>query len=145
MSSRTAYHQKRREVLMKRDPHCFWCRKKLVSFKPRRNQGKLPDNFPTIDHLYSRFWGLRPKPDGKTTLVLACPSCNHERARQDHINNKWRTHWRSATFPWYVFPFEVALRLYRGLKIRPHPWYKFRRDEKQRKKHETIRKGSRNH
>jgi len=59
-------------------PHCRYCGTGLVHFNPGPRQRKgelLPDNFATIEHVYSRIQG-RPA-QGK--LMLACKRCNEER------------------------------------------------------------------
>ncbi len=73
--------QKRREILMARDPHCHWCGRELKD-KKTNGRGRLPKDFPTIDHLQNRFFGRKYVPNKEMT-VLACPSCNNERQRKE--------------------------------------------------------------
>ena len=72
--------QRCRENLMKKNPRCYWCEKRLVYVK--MDGGPLPANFPTIDHINSRlmFPEGRPK-QGKR--VLSCPGCNQDRANKE--------------------------------------------------------------
>jgi HNH endonuclease len=60
---------------MKRDPHCHYCGCEVVYYD--NHGGRLPPNFATIDHVYSRLTpGGRPI---KGDTVLACKKCNEER------------------------------------------------------------------
>jgi hypothetical protein len=70
--------KRRREQLMRYDPHCHWCGCEVVYFEPQRRQ-KVPDNFATIDHVYSRMAG-RPL---QGRWVLACSRCNQERGQAE--------------------------------------------------------------
>ena len=107
-----AYFRMRREGLMKKDPHCHWCGKELHLYgnwanvqrqlrkgDPRR---RLPDDFPTIDHLYDRVNGRR-RPSGlygyEQTLVLACPACNEGRASAKELSEIWKKRWVSNSWP----------------------------------------------
>lgn len=98
--SKNNYFAKRRLRLMQKDPHCHWCRRELKSY-PNRTRGKLPADFPTIDHLTSKF--LCPRRDTrmrKTTLVLACQKCNTARQKEEHAKHIWLTRWKSGMFPY---------------------------------------------
>lgn len=68
----------RRANLMRIDPHCWYCGKFLVFVE--MNGEALPDDFPTIEHLFSRRHG-RPQINhtNDTRRVLACPACNHDK------------------------------------------------------------------
>ena len=55
---------------------CWWCGR-LVQIV-ECNDGKLPDDAATIDHLDSRLNPLRGKSRGRRR-VMACHACNHER------------------------------------------------------------------
>jgi len=87
---------RRRQVLMKRDPHCAYCGCEVVYFD--NHGGQLPPNFATIDHVYSRLTpGGRPR---KGDTVLACRACNeargHEEVAQLPIEELWE---RSGAYP----------------------------------------------
>lgn len=76
------YFKRRRERLMQIDPHCHWCGIEVIYYAlPEGKQ--MPDNFATIDHLYSRLNEQRKEKTfaygHEMTLVLACHKCNHER------------------------------------------------------------------
>lgn len=104
---------RRRLNLMKLDPHCFWCKRKL-SLYYYLSDGKLPDDFPTIDHLNSReVKRYRPL---HGVRVLSCPPCNVGRARELQQKYIWVTRWKAANFP---FPFRWVgkiLQVYRSKK-----------------------------
>jgi hypothetical protein len=71
----------RRLNLMRRHPFCNWCGCSLVYLKMKPHQ-TMPDNFATIDHIYSRLM----HPDGRPTRgerVLSCPGCNQGRNREE--------------------------------------------------------------
>ncbi|HUC01330.1 MAG TPA: hypothetical protein VMA75_00290 [Candidatus Paceibacterota bacterium] len=96
------YYRKRRERMMRQDPHCHWCRRELKLYPGYGKNGfkKMPEDYPTIDHLTSAFMGPRKNGDGKTrTLVIACPKCNNARNVAETREHIWRTRWKSAAFP----------------------------------------------
>lgn len=69
----------------------------------------MPEDYPTIDHLKSRFFGPREDPKFKAkTLVLACPACNNARCAQELKQHSFRTRWKSGSFP---IPFRWVGRL----------------------------------
>lgn len=100
--------KRRRINLLKEDPHCFWCRKKLFYKKPSGNYGVLPENFATIDHINSKLFGKRPV-NGK--LVLACPPCNNRRQKEEHYRNIWLVRFKTASLPWYLELINIILRI----------------------------------
>jgi hypothetical protein len=122
MSGHSSYYKKRRTRLLEKDPFCYWCRKPLVLIQlPPNLKGPIPDNFPTIEHLNSRFLGKRPKADFKTkTLVLACPPCNFERGRLEVAKHPFRQHWKSSSFPppfeWLGWPLKRYRRILRAYR-----------------------------
>lgn len=65
--------------LFRADPHCFWCGVETVLETSAQGQS----DFATVDHLYSRWHPERKtrhvRGDG-VLHVLACSSCNGERA-----------------------------------------------------------------
>jgi hypothetical protein len=71
----------RRRNLMKRHPFCHWCGCSVVYFKMEPHQ-MMPNDFATIDHIYSRLMhpNGRPNPGER---VLSCPSCNQGRNREE--------------------------------------------------------------
>jgi 5-methylcytosine-specific restriction endonuclease McrA len=96
------YYRKRREKLMRRDPHCHWCQRQLVLYPDYGKNGfkSMPEDYPTIDHLISAFLGPRNDVRMKMqTLVLACPRCNNARNVAETQKYIWRTRWKSASFP----------------------------------------------
>jgi len=115
------YYRKRREKLMRKDPHCYWCKKELTLYPDYRSEGFkfMPDDYPTIDHLTSRFMGPRENGDGKTqAVVITCPQCNNARNVVETQKHIWRTRWKSASFP---FPLRWAgrlLKIFRGHTLR---------------------------
>jgi hypothetical protein len=79
----------RRLNLWKRNPHCYWCGKRLKWEKT------------TIDHLNSRVAGKkRPRINGVETTVLSCRPCNQSRAYAE-LNSlpRWRIWLHSKSFP----------------------------------------------
>lgn len=97
---------------MSESPFCFYCGRKLI-FEYIRGGGSIPEDFPTIEHMYSKFWGIRPK-QGK--VVLACRICNEERSNNDRRNNPIRHRWKCAGFPFWLAPLNWYLRWKRGKK-----------------------------
>ena len=94
----TKYLRLRRARLMQKDPHCYWCRKPLKEYYATSHG--LPDDFPTIDHLVSRFSGKRKEVYMKErTLVLSCPKCNQDRANEEMQKHIWKTRWKAGQFP----------------------------------------------
>jgi 5-methylcytosine-specific restriction endonuclease McrA len=74
--------QIRRANLMKIDPHCWYCGMELVFVET--DGGKLPDNYPTIEHLFSRYSGrIHTNHTNEVRRVLACKECNTSRQRWD--------------------------------------------------------------
>lgn len=76
---------RRRRNLLRTHPYCHWCGRKVVWYHVpggHRNEeyGKLPDNFATMDHIYSKNEGPRPEVG---ILVLSCLKCNHDRGVAD--------------------------------------------------------------
>lgn len=115
---------------MLNDPFCFWCRRPLTDYpdyfmwhnaRYRKKHGikedRMPDDYPTIDHLKSKFFGPRPDVNYKQkTLVLACPPCNLARS-QEELRKHWlRQHWKSGSFPTPFKWFGYALKAFRGHK-----------------------------
>ena len=70
---------RRKLALWKKDPHCFWCGKLTVVWKPV-DGAAMPPNTATLDHLQSRNRGrLRCRRLGLKATVLACHNCNRAR------------------------------------------------------------------
>lgn len=76
--------------MMKKSPHCYWCGIKVIhSLEPPVS---LPDNFATVDHIYSRkqkaerqkamLEGYKRKDGYGVYYVLGCNKCNQERGRK---------------------------------------------------------------
>ena len=110
------YFKKRRIMLMEKDPHCHWCRLPLKLYPDySRKKQKMPNDFPTIDHIKSRFMGIREDVGmKKRTLVISCPKCNHQiRNNEEMRNHPFRTHWKSGTFP---YPFRWFGRLLKFIR-----------------------------
>ena len=83
---------KRRKVLSMHAAQsglCHWCRK--LCFLPgeacylRPNNGKLGGKAATLDHLYSRLNPLRHQKVEGPRHVMACSTCNNQRARAEMI------------------------------------------------------------
>lgn len=70
----------RRRNLMREDPHCWYCGRDLVFVEV--SGGQLPEDYPTIEHLFSRYSGrISINTTNELRRVLACPKCNNDRAR----------------------------------------------------------------
>lgn len=73
-------------ALYRKDPHCHWCKRKTRLVYA--TDGILPLDAATKDHVYSRLDPKRKhaekKNGGKHVMVLACRSCNAERAAKEH-------------------------------------------------------------
>ena len=69
-------------------PICFWCECVVVKY-PLKNRESLPDNYATVDHLYSRWNPLRQTlgEPGEKRLVLSCHKCNWTRGEKERIIN----------------------------------------------------------
>jgi hypothetical protein len=104
-----SYYKVRKQQLMSKNPYCYWCGQKLVYFD--NNGGRVPDNFATIDHLYSKLDGRRFDPKMKCkTLVLSCFKCNQERGKKEDAELGKLERWvRGGKFPRYLKPFKNIL------------------------------------
>jgi hypothetical protein len=103
-----------RARLLAEDPHCAYCGREVVYFKPQ--QGKaLPGNFATIEHVYTRIEGRRPR---QGQQILACLDCNHDKGGQDE-----RAYWGSRPFDGKHRPLTTRLSdLYPSLgTLKTHP------------------------
>jgi hypothetical protein len=83
---------RRRRNLLRVHPYCHWCEIELVWYyipggHNNADHGKLPDNFATIEHIYTKNDGPRPT---KGKLVLACLKCNHDRGQADEAIRRIR-------------------------------------------------------
>jgi 5-methylcytosine-specific restriction endonuclease McrA len=110
------YFRKRRNRLMKENPHCHWCGKTLNLYPDYGTNGFkiMPDDYATIDHLVSRLRGPRKNVSmNARTLVIACPQCNNARNVAEAHQYIWRTRWKSASFPFPLRWFGVLLKRYR--------------------------------
>lgn len=98
------YFAKRRAKMMMKHPYCYWCGIRVVHHKLNPHQ-RMPDNFATIDHLISKYYGKRPNVYGKEkTLVLACNKCNFERCKKETESlPRWKLWFKSKSFPRYLF------------------------------------------
>lgn len=104
----------RRINLMAECPFCYWCGRALRLYDKGEVPKKLPDDFPTIDHLNTRFKGERPDLNMKEeTWVIACPKCNNERSKNELRSNKFRQWWKSGSFPFPFRWFGHLLKKYR--------------------------------
>jgi hypothetical protein len=115
------YYRKRREKMMREDPHCHWCGRELKLYPDYGKNGSkfMPKDYPTIDHLVSAFMGPRKNGDGKTkTLVIACPACNNARNVVEAHQHIWRTRWKSGSFPFPLRWLGRLLKKYRHHKQR---------------------------
>ena len=78
------WKKNRRNNLMAKDPHCHWCGIEVIYRKLTFGE-KMPDNFATIDHLFSRLSpqrGQKQHPTQEIT-VLACNKCNFIRGKEE--------------------------------------------------------------
>ena len=68
------------ESYEKNGPTCFYCSRELLAFESvlRLNfsHGRLPSNYPTLDHVLARSKGGQFKSDN---IVVACPPCNRRK------------------------------------------------------------------
>ncbi|MEW6610813.1 MAG: hypothetical protein AB1352_04305 [Patescibacteria group bacterium] len=110
--------RRRRRNLMREDPYCHWCRRALRFYPdyPAQPGKRMPDDFPTIDHLHSRLRGRRPAVTGQCTLVLSCPACNNRRNVEEARKHIWITRWKSASFPRSLNWLNHALRQWRNMR-----------------------------
>ena len=76
----------RRDLLFRRDPHCYWCRRMVVP--PRPGGGRQASNAATLDHLLGRRDPERSKGrrGNDAWTVLACYGCNTSRAHREDAN-----------------------------------------------------------
>ena len=71
------------DTLLAIDPHCYWC-KCAVSKYPLSKHQKTPDNYATLDHMFSRYNSMRGKTNnGIRVNVLACYKCNLDRCKAE--------------------------------------------------------------
>ena len=109
------YFRKRRKRLMDKDPYCYWCGKKLTLYPdyPKRKHQKMPADYPTIDHLKSKYWGPRRDVQMKEkTLVLACPKCNNDRQAKEQKRYLFLTWWKSGGFPRWLSFLKIIRKYY---------------------------------
>lgn len=92
--AQASWPKRRRAKLMARDPHCFYCGCEVVYFPLVRGQ-KMPANFATIDHVYSRIMG-RPL---KGETVLCCHKCNGDRSVAEQAALPKEELWRRSGRP----------------------------------------------
>lgn len=97
---------------MAKYPYCFYCGRKL-SLEGKVRNGKLPPDYPTIEHIHSRFFGERPK---EGLQVLACEECNARKNKEDRQKHPLRHKWLCAGFPFYLAPLNWYLRWHRGYR-----------------------------
>ena len=110
--------KKRREILWKRNPHCYYCDK------------YLPFEETTLEHIYSKVkTGKREIPlNEKGDTVLSCSDCNQQRAIDERDSlPRWTVWYRSKAFP-RIYRKDLSLIerfiiLYYGYMLR----YNFRR------------------
>lgn len=91
---------RKRRRLMAIDPKCHWCHRKLKLY-PGFKQSKdnpLPDDFPTLDHIYSK-WIAPTGMKRNKYIVLACKKCNEDRALAEQRHSDFRRYWKSGSFP----------------------------------------------
>lgn len=84
------------------DPYCHWCRRRLTYYhRFQHSKTKpLPEDFPTLDHLFSRNIQTRQQAKERNKhIVLACRSCNAQRAAKELKAHPWKQHWKSGFFP----------------------------------------------
>src|SRR6185503_18043250 len=75
---------RRKQRLYNQYPFCHWCGIALVLVVS--DNGRLPDNAATIDHLRSRFDLTRQEPKinaYEERTVLACYGCNQRRSAEE--------------------------------------------------------------
>ena len=71
-------HKIRAKCMARQGSKCFWCDRPLRIQQQRG--GRLPDDYPTVDHLRDKFHpGRRETNKGERRYVVACPPCNHAR------------------------------------------------------------------
>lgn len=76
---------KREKLFKEQRGKCHWCNKDMTLEESGKHGDPLP-NFATFEHLYDRFdplrddWKLHTQL-GVRRIVLACRTCNHQRAK----------------------------------------------------------------
>jgi hypothetical protein len=110
----TARIRRRRRNLLAVDPRCYWCRREVRDYDIPQPTEAYPADMATIDHLNSliKYPGGRPSymvysvdPGGvirrvwATRLVLSCPPCNGERARDEERGVDWTPGCRAVAEP----------------------------------------------
>ncbi len=88
----------RRENLMKKDPHCYWCGVEVIYYRLIKHE-KVPDNFATLDHLHTRYTlAVKRATAGqhKPVTVLACWKCNNERGKKETESMPREELWKRA-------------------------------------------------
>ena len=80
-----------RRQLFEQDPHCHWCG--CLTIWLDQDGGAYPDNFATLDHLYTRY-EMEKRVELGNPFVLACNKCNHDRGAEatkaQPIEELWR-------------------------------------------------------
>ena len=120
-------HRNRRHNLFKKNPHCNWCGRKLTWYD-MPHPARLPNDFPTLDHLNSRSMYPKGRPvTHQESTVLACKPCNQ---RRGVVENKVMTksmpmlirRWKCATFPKQLWFVNVLLLIIRRKDPRRATW-----------------------
>lgn len=63
---------------------CVFCNTALLSVNSKGKDGKkLPDNFPTIEHIKPRVDPKFGRNYSFSNLTISCFKCNHERGNRD--------------------------------------------------------------
>lgn len=107
--------QRRKINLMAKHPYCYWCGRKL-SFNGIIRGGKLPPDYPTIDHIQTRFSGKRKELAEEGLRVLSCSECNFERSNKELKQSPFKQKWKSASFGRSLTLLNWFLRFARGHK-----------------------------
>lgn len=92
-----ALGRKRKEALLKKFNHCYYCKVEMVWYGLQKGE-KQPDNFATWDHINQKY----DHPDGRPAigrLVLACRKCNESRAIESEKALPKSELWRRSNSP----------------------------------------------
>lgn len=89
----------REELMRRHDMVCYWCGRTTVFWK-KQSYIPTPENFATIDHLYSRLDARRA--EYPFFFVLACWTCNHRRGEEACFFTPHKAKWiqsKTGLFP----------------------------------------------
>ena len=104
--------QRRKVNLMKKDPHCFYCKREVFIFK-HQSRVAFPDNQATLDHVEDRVY-RENRPIKGINTVLCCTKCNRDRNRYRQICPEAEAVWKKSLRPtpkWKILLIKLLFKI----------------------------------